>query len=294
MPTDFYRLFHLDMKLTQLSIYPIKSLGGIRLEASEIELRGLRHDRRWMLVDDENRFMTQREIPAMALFRLEIRPPFLEIFQKDRPAVRLKIPLEPDWRSLPSARVTVFSWQGMARICGPEAADFFSEKLGKKLRLAFMPDATRRQADRSYAAKGQFVSFADGYSFLVIGQKSLDELNRRLTEKGSPALPMERFRPNFVFDGAEAAPFMEDGWADFRIGDARFRGVKNCGRCVMTTIDQQTAERGKEPLRTLADFRFANNKILFGQNLLWTGGGRRVKLGDEIAVETSMRPLIQL
>lgn len=281
------------MRLTQISIYPIKSLGGIQLDASELGLRGLKFDRRWMIVDEKNTFQTQREMPEMALFRMEIKPPFLEIFHKNRPLERLKIPLEPEWRSLEPARVTTWSWSGMARIHGKEASDFFSENLKRPLRLAFMPETTRRQANREFAEKGQFVSFADAHSFLIIGQKSLDELNRRLAEKDSPALPMERFRTNFVFDGNDSVePFAEDGWEDFSIGTSNFKAVKPCARCEMTTIDQQNAERGKEPLRTLASFRFKNNKVLFGQNLVWTGGGApEVRIGDEIKVWSRHQPL---
>lgn len=281
------------MKLTEINIYPIKSLGGIALENSELDMRGLQFDRRWMLVDEKNRFQTQREMPEMAQFRLEIRPPFLEIYHKDRPSERLKTPLAPDWRSLEKAIVTTWGWTGAARICTAGATDFFSENLKNKFRLAFMPSSTRRQTDLKFAEKGQFTSFADAFSFLVIGQKSLDDLNRRLFEKGSPALPMNRFRPNFVFDGDGAVPFSEDSWVDFSIGKSSFRVGKPCARCEMTTIDQQNSSRGKEPLRTFSTYRFKDNKILFGQNLLWTGGEKAVQLGDGLAVKSFREPILK-
>ena len=262
------------MQLSEIHIYPVKSLGSISLSEARIERRGLQFDRRWMLIDAENRFVTQRELPEMALFRLEIRPPFLEIFHKNRPAERLKIPLRPDWQSLPSARLQTWSWHGQGRIHGSEAADFFSENLKTSLRLAFMPDATRRQADRQFAEKGQFVSFADAYSFLLIGQASLDFLNQKLAANGSPAVPMNRFRPNFVVSGS--ASFEEDGWRAFSIDSQRFMCVKPCARCIMTTIDQETGSRSAEPLKTLATFRFFKNKVLFGQNLVWVGKGNGV------------------
>jgi uncharacterized protein len=246
-----------------------------------VELRGLQFDRRWMLIDSENKFVTQRELPEMALFRLEIKPPFLEIFHKNRPDERLKVPLEPDWQSLETARVETWSWKGAARICPNVAADFFSENLKSPLRLAFMPDTTRRQADRRYAEKGQMVSFADGFPFLIIGQSSLDFLNEKLKERDQPPMPWNRFRTNFVFSGGNE-PFSEDNWSDFSIGAANFRAVKPCARCVMTTIDQENLQKTAEPLKTLATFRFKNNRIYFGQNVVWLGGEATVRVGDLI------------
>ncbi len=140
-----------------------------------------------------------------------------------------------------------------------------------------MPDTTRRRADGRYAPKGQYVSFADGFSYLIIGQASLDDLNSRLAQP----LPMNRFRPNLVFTGGE--PFEEDNWSDFQIGSVPFRGVKPCGRCIITTADQETAQRAAEPLKTLATYRKRGNKILFGQDVVWTGEGEAsIRVGDNI------------
>lgn len=275
------------MVLSEINIYPVKSLGGISLGESKIEQRGLEFDRRWMLVDAENRFVTQRELPKMALFRLEIREPFLEIFHTNRPAERLQIPLRPDWKSLPAAAVQTWSWRGQARIHGREAADFFSENLETDLRLAFMPDSTRRQVDLNFAEKGQFTSFADAYSFLLIGEASLDFLNEKLVEKGAAPVPMNRFRPNLVVRGS--APFEEDDLRSFSIDNQRFKCAKPCARCVMTTINQETADRSAEPLKTLSTFRFLNNKVLFGQNLVWLGdpkkGSAVLKIGQSILAD---------
>jgi uncharacterized protein len=128
-----------------------------------------------------------------------------------------------------------------------------------------MPDTTSRAVDRRYAPEGQMVSFADAYPFLVIGEASLADLNSRL----EIPVPMNRFRPNLVFSGG--TPFCEDGWRDFNIGDQPFRAVKPCARCIMTTIDQQTTTKNAEPLRTLASYRKQDNKVLFGQNVIWMG-----------------------
>ena len=140
-----------------------------------------------------------------------------------------------------------------------------------------MRDETQRLVDRAFAADNEIVSFADAYPFLIIGQSSLDDLNNRLKEK----LPMNRFRPNFVFSGGE--PFSEDKWKKIRIGEVVFHFVKPCSRCVTTTVNQDTAEKKEEPLKTLSTYRRVNNKIYFGQNLLHDGNGI-LKVGDEIEI----------
>jgi uncharacterized protein YcbX len=156
-----------------------------------------------------------------------------------------------------------------------EADEWFSTVLGKSCRLVYMPDNSVRRVEEKYVPEPFNTSFSDGYPLLIIGQASLDYLNERL--KGP--LPMNRFRPNLVFTGG--TPHEEDTWGDFRVGNVTFRGVKLCGRCVITTINQQTAEKGQEPLRTLNTYRKQGNKILFGQNLVTLSAGT-VRVGDTI------------
>ncbi|HRI58894.1 MAG TPA: MOSC domain-containing protein [Saprospiraceae bacterium] len=251
--------------LSEIRIYPIKSLGGIALTESKVEPRGLQYDRRWMLVDDTGRFVSQREIPAMALLGTAVEPPHLVVFLKGTPAEKVRIPLDVPMDELETLNVEIWDDQCRAGILPRGINDWFSDNLKQRLRLVYMPDTTRRWADEQYAPKGQHVSFADGYPFLIIGQASLDDLNSRLDQP----LPMNRFRPNFVFTGGE--PFEEDTWGEFEIGNVKFQGVKPCARCIIPTTDQETAERAAEPLKTLATFRKRNNKIYFGQNLVWLG-----------------------
>lgn len=266
------------LTLTGLHIYPVKSLGGINCQQALVQRRGLQYDRRWMVADPQTgQFVSQREIPKMALLGTAIEPPFLHIFWRDRPSERLSVPLEPSFSELEKVQATVWSQRCAARRVSADADAWLSEMLGQPLSLLQMPDTTRRAADGRYAPSKQYVSFADGFSFLVIGQASLDDLNSRLA---SP-VPMDRFRPNFVFSGG--APFEEDTWSDFTLGNQPFRAVKPCARCVMTTIDQQTADRSAEPLRTLTSFRRSGNKVLFGQNLVWLGedgADAWVRVGD--------------
>jgi uncharacterized protein YcbX len=262
--------------LSEIWVYPVKSLGGISLQTAKVEPRGLQHDRRWMLVDDTGRFVSQREIPQMALLDTAIDSTHLTVFWKKNPSEQIQIPLETP-ADLEKLQVEIWDDQCQSQVLPKEISDWFSENLKQNLRLVVMPETTRRWADGRYAPEGQHVSFADGYPFLLIGQATLDDLNRRLAQP----LPMNRFRPNFVFTGG--APFEEDSWKQFTISNQQFACVKPCGRCIIPTTDQDTAVRAAEPLKTLATFRQSGHKILFGQNVVWLGEGEaRVRVGDEL------------
>jgi uncharacterized protein YcbX len=267
------------LTLSEIWIYPIKSLGGISLQAAVAERPGLRYDRRWMLIDELGRFVSQREIPQMAQLGTAIESPFLTVFWKQNPAEKIQIPLEINQVDLPKIQVEIWGDRCAARVLPDEINQWFSNNLSQKLRLVYMPDTTRRRADGRYAPPGHHVSFADGFPYLIIGQASLDELNHRLDQP----LPMNRFRPNFVFSGGRA--FEEDDWKEFSINQLPFKGVKPCARCTIITTDQETAQRAAEPLKTLATFRKKGNRILFGQNVVWLGEeGAEVRVGDSISI----------
>lgn len=267
------------MTLTNIFIYPVKSLAGIALQEAQVELRGLRHDRRWMVTDMEGRFVTQREIGHMARIGTDIREDGLWLFDRRRPEDTVQVPFFSDNKIVPQLEVRVWG-DVCAGYATTQAADaWLSEHLGQALRLVYMPDTVQRHTDARYAPAGQFVSYADGFPFLLIGEASLDDLNRRLEQP----VPMDRFRPNFVFEGGQ--PYEEDDWSDFWVGGVPFRGVKPCGRCVMTTINQDTTERLPEPLRTLATYRMRDKSIKFGQNVIWTGEEMApVRVGDVVRV----------
>lgn len=244
--------------LSEIWIYPIKSLGGIRLSSAEVKPKGLRYDRRWMLIDETGVFITQRVHSSMAFFKLSLSDDQFTIRYKND---SISLPAGAPVSSTP-IRATI--WEDTVEVHEVLGAysQWFSQRLGINCRLVYFPEASQRLVDEKYRLDQDQVSLADGYPFLIIGQSSLDDLNRRLK---NPVL-MNRFRPNFVFIGGE--PYEEDKWRNFKIGKNRFAGVKPCGRCVLTTVDQETAERGAEPLATLAAYRKTNNKINFGQNLL--------------------------
>jgi uncharacterized protein YcbX len=249
--------------LSGLHVYPIKSCGGIAVEEWEVDERGLRHDRRWMLVDEAGCFVSQREVPRMALIRVRIEPGGLLVDAPDMPS--LNVPFRPPDGKLRLARV----WDDLveSRTVGDDADRWFSEFLDVGCKLVYLPDESVRPVDPTYGRPGDRVGLADGFPFLLISEASLADLNARLEQP----LPMNRFRPNLVVRGCE--PFAEDGWKVIRIGPITLRVVKPCARCATTTVDQESAVTGKEPLRTLARFRKVGSKVLFGQNLIHDATG---------------------
>jgi uncharacterized protein YcbX len=251
-------------RLTALHVYPIKSAGGLTPAEWEVDGFGLRHDRRWMVVDTRGAMLSQRTHPRLALVRPSLGDDTLRVQAPGMPA--LELPLRPAG----TVATTVVVWDDACAgvWTGERAARWFSDLLETDCSLVYMDEATVRPADPAYAPDGVRVSFADGFPFLLISEESLADLNTRL----DVPLPMNRFRPNLVIAGGP--PFAEDALADFRIGALRFRAVKPCDRCVVTTTDQTTAERGHEPLRTLATYRKWDGKVFFGQNVVHQGSGR--------------------
>lgn len=249
-----------DFLVSELYVYPIKSLGGIRLQKALIEKRGLQHDRRWMLTDEKGRFISQREHAVLALLQVEILPQGLLVTHKKNDISPLLVPFAANDEK--SKLVSIWDDVCFAFEVNPEADKWFSEVLGFPAKLVHMPENAIRPVDPEYGRKKDMVSFADAFPFLIIGQEALNDLNARVEEK----FPMNRFRPNIVFTGGEA--FAEDSWTEFTIGATTFYPVKLCARCQVTTINQQTGIASKEPLKTLASYRTVNNKVMFGQNLI--------------------------
>ena len=240
-----------------------------------VEPWGLAGDRRFMVVDRASRFMTQREWPAMAVVAAHLVPGGLALATGSGQEIRTPLPDATQ----PRVDVTIWKDRVPAVDCGPEVAGWLSDVLGTSCRLVHMSEpATARPADPDFATADDHVSFADGFPLLVTTQASLDDLNTRLEHPVS----MGRFRTNLLVDGAE--PWAEDDWQDLRVGDVRFAGVKDCARCAVTTVDQESGVRSEdnEPLRTLARFRRkAGGRIIFGQNLIPRRLGR-ITVGDTV------------
>lgn len=254
-------------------IYPIKSLGGIRLSEALVEEKGFQYDRRWMLVVEEGLFISQRDYPQLALLSVELGENELMVFRRNEKENSIQIPFEA--ATGPEMLVTIWDDQVLAKVVHPEIDKWFSEVLDLQVNLVVMPENSHRKVDSRYAVNGESVSFADGMPYLIIGQESLNDLNSRL----EIPVPMDRFRPNIVFSGGVA--FQEDSLRKVKIGDLEFQIVKPCARCVMTTVDQETGEKGKEPLKTLSSYRTINNKVYFGQNVVALQSGK-IKIGDVI------------
>ncbi len=263
------------LSISHLYVYPVKSLGGIELSSARLTDRGIEHDRRWMLVDEDNRFLTQREFPQMALLRTAIHANELTVYEKGNEVDTISVNLYQPSGSL----INVQIWDDMC-----EAIDmsdtvnkWFTEKLKRICKLVYMPDDSKRKVDTDYATADELTGFSDAFPVLMIGLASLDDLNSRL----ETPVPMNRFRPNIVFTGGTA--FEEDTMKHFQINGIDLYAVKPCARCVLTTTDQETGITAKEPLKTLSTYRTGNNKVYFGQNILYKNEGM-IKVGDELKV----------
>ncbi len=262
------------MILEELYTYPIKSTHRVTQMRAQVERWGLAGDRRWMIVDEEAGFLTQRTFPRMSLIQALPRPAGrLMLTAFGQGAVFVDSPGE----TAPALQVTIWGDSVFARIASDQANRWLSTFLKHPVRLVYMHDLKSRSADPVYAKPGTTVSFVDGYPLLCTTQASLEELNSRL----SNPLPMARFRPNVVLSGDR--PFEEDRWKRIRIGDVVFSVVKPCDRCSVTTVDQETGVRGKEPLRTLSRFRKRDGRVYFGENLVPENTGI-IQRGDGVDI----------
>lgn len=260
------------VRLSGIFIYPIKACAGIALARSTVVERGLAYDRRYMLVDGGGRFITQREVNRLCLVQTRLEGERLIVTGPNLPELELPRKLEGAGLELRSYRVWNSAGHGL---CHPEGSRWFSEFLNQDVSLLYMPDTDRRAVNPKHARDGDIVSFADGYPLLLISEASLADLNSR----SSSPVAMGRFRPNLVISGCE--PYAEDSFANVRIGSVAFRGVKRCERCVVTTVDPDTGERGEEPLRTLARYRLEDSNVWLGMNLIPDHYGA-LRVGDAV------------
>ena len=261
-----------QLTLSEIYIYPIKSLGGISVNSAIAEERGLKYDRQFLLVDENKTFMTQRDFPQMALLKLSFSENGFKVLNT-KDGSHIILPFESDSKEIISVKI----WDDVCNAVrvNQDLNNWFSAVINKKCSLVYMPDDEKRIVEKKYINEDYIVSFADAYPYLIIGQSSLDDLNARL----ETPLPMNRFRPNLVFTGGK--PYEEDNWNDFKIEDVKFKAVKPCARCVITTTNQETAERRNEPLKTLSEYRKVDNKVLFGMNVICKSLGK-VSVTDKI------------
>lgn len=254
--------------VTALAIHPIKGCAPIAVARARVTRRGLGDDRRYMLVGQDGRFLSQRDAPELGVVRVRIDGSVLVVDDA--------LSLPRDHVEGPRREVSVWSHTGEA-VEHEAGSAWFSRRLDRPCALVFQPDAVERPVNPARGRPGDHVSFADGYPLLLCTTASLDALERRA---GVP-LAMARFRPNVVTTAP--APFAEDRWARLALGAVPFRNVKPCDRCSVTTIDPETRVAGKEPLRTLATFRARDGAVWFGSNLVPDGEGE-IAVGDVVTV----------
>ena len=262
------------MQLSGLYIYPIKSSAPLEAQTAAVEPRGIRNDRRWMVVDADGRFVSGRELPRLTQVRAQPNPHGLTLDAPGMPPLQVPFPQT-------EATVPVSVWKDdvAARPTDALADAWLSEFLQQPVRLVHMDAGVTRPMTDMHSRPGDEVSFADAFPLLLISRASLDGLNARLAKPVS----MLQFRPNLVVDGVNA--HAEDGWKRIRIGGVEFDVAKACTRCVFTTIDPNRSERDPdgEPLRTLIGYRRTPDGVTFGQNLIPRSLGT-VRVGDAVEV----------
>lgn len=263
----------MNLTVTEVNIYPVKSCGGLSLPEAHVGDTGFDHDREWMVTSIEGNFITQRQNPKMALIIPELTSGGVKLSAPGKESVTVPINNEGE-----SVSVVVWADTVQAVDQGDVVADWLTSFLGRGCRLVRMKEGYTRKVKAKYAvAESDIVSFADGYPVLLISQASLDDLNSKLTDH----IAMNRFRPNLVIGGGEA--FQEDTWKKVKIGEVEFALVKACARCEITTVDQKSGVMGTEPLETLGKYRTGPKGIMFGQNLIQLNQGN-IKQGDKLEI----------
>ncbi len=260
--------------VSSLIYYPIKACRGFEVDVAQVGRMGLQHDRRMMVTTPEGECLTQREYPRLALVSPKLRNGTVELSAANYDSLQVGVQTS-------GTPVTVKVWESRdvhAIDQGEEAAQWFSDWLGKAVRLVHIAAGYKRLVNEKWAVhEDDHTGFADGYPILLASEEGLADLNSRLE---SP-VPMNRFRPNIVVRGG--APFAEDTWNRINVGDVELAVVKPCARCVVTTIDKETLEKRREPLKTLGKYRKNELGAIFGQNVIPLNEGS-LRLGMNVEV----------
>jgi len=265
------------MRLGAIYTYPVKGCHRVTHDDARVEPWGLAGDRRWLIVDADGIGVTQRETAALVFLRAAVQPGALHLTAPGRGEITIQEP--PPAHDL---GVKIFKSRRApvsTRPAGADADAWLSDFLDRPVRLVFLHDPTAHVPGAS--AELGTMTFADGYPLLLANAASLSALNDWLLESGDEPVPITRFRSNVVVEGA--APWAEDGWIGgrLRVGEVVFKAISLCDRCVVTTIDQETAEKGKQPLRALGQHRNIDQGLMFGLNLVPEAPGP-IFLGDEV------------
>ena len=272
------------LTVTQLYVYPIKSLGAVAVPSARLTDRGLEHDRRYMLVDDRQRFLTIRQHPGMWRLRCSLSEAGIDVVAEEKGQTHL-LHLPHHRPAGSPLEVTIWKDTVTAETVSEHADRWFSDRLGMACRLVYLPDGSHRAVSTSQVPPppGKQVSFADGYPALLIGEASLADLNHRTRAPAPDRTPygMLRFRPNIVFSGG--APYAEDELSDFTIAGSAFTGMENCARCGVPNVDPTTGTPATdgEPLKTLVGYRSVGRKVYFGKNVVHDARGT-ISVGDAL------------
>ena len=268
--------------LSQVNIYPIKSSAGINLTESRVEAQGLAFDRRFVLTDLANNFITGRTQPKIALICCQLTLHGLILSAPSMPNLII------NYQDFSVHYKNIQLWQDTinAQHCSAVYDVWFSHYLNTPCHLLYFGEKSQRLVKHYQQNDNVKLSFADGYPLMLISQASLDDLNHRLLQTTTnEQVLMSQFRPNLVINNT--LPFAEDGWQRIRIGEVDFEIIKPCSRCIFTTIDPKTAEkhRQQQPLATLKKYRTDEDKkeIMFGQNLIALNQGQ-ICVGDHLEI----------
>ena len=265
-----------ELLVEEIIYYPVKSCAGTSLETAEFDDRGIIHDRGWVIVNEKGVAITQREAKELALVKPEVETNGKVQLKLSAPGMSSIVIPEVDQASDSNDEITCQIWKDS--VCGVDqgapASKWLSDYMGRPARLIRMAKETKRIVAKT---EDKVVGFADGYPVLIISSASLEELNRSLEKP----IKMNRFRPNIVISGCE--PYAEDAWRQIKIGDLLLDVVKPCARCVVTTIEQETATKEREPLKTLSRTRLKDNQVLFGQNAIHLNSSK-ISVGDQLKV----------
>lgn len=263
----------MDYLLTDIVIYPIKGLRGISVDEAVCEERGLQYDRRYLIIDDQGKFLSQRELPQMTLLSVSLSNGLLTIYDGDN-----SLSLKYGEYSKSKVYSKIWSHEVDAYIVSKIANQWLSKVLNINCRLVFMAANVVRRKSLIKSPSTTELSFADGYPYLILGSASMDNLNQKLKQK----LSIDRFRANIIL--ATEQPHEEDEWDHIYIGEVKFRIIKPCARCQVIAIDPITSIKGPEPTKTLASYRKSGNSLLFGANTICRTPGKTIKIGDKIKI----------
>lgn len=278
-------------RVAGLFIYPVKSLRGCAVPVAEIDALGFAGDRRFLIVDDTGKFLTQRTHPRMAQVDARLAVGMLILSAEGAGTLSVSVASDP---AAPVHTVSVWKHEGLlAEDCGPDAAAWLSNFLGQSVHLVRIGEKFQRPVAKKAARPGDAFTFADGAPVLVASEASLAALNDRIQENSGEPVPMDRFRPNLVL--TDCGAFAEDDFPSLRIGGVTLRNAGKSDRCIMTTTDQLTGERGKEPLKTLATFRRArpepvegdpvdSSSVYFGTNYINESKHGTIRVGDSVSI----------